>query len=216
MKKAFFGGSFDPPHCGHLGVARAAIASGKCDEVVWFPGYTPPHKLSARRAPFEDRMNMIRLLIKNEPQMKVSDFENRIRLSPSYTIDVLKCLEKETGEKFSLLIGADSLLSLHTWHEAAELVEYIDLITYPRDGFEVIPEKLTPHWDAKTVKKLLKSMIPGTFFKISSTEMKISMEKNGFRHHIIKMEDFPPEIAEYIREHRLYQCAATDHGKGIL
>lgn len=215
MKKAFFGGSFDPPHEGHLGIARAALASGKCDEVIWFPSYTPPHKLSARRAPFEDRINMIKLLIADQPEMQVSDFENRIKLSPSYTIEVLRRLQKETGEKYSLLIGADSLLNFHTWYHAGELVDSVDLITYPREGCEVTPEKLGAFWDDQTVDKLMKSLIPGTFFKISSTEMKISMEKNGIRHHIIEMEGFPPQIAEYIREHRLYQCA-TDHGKGIL
>ena len=66
MKKVFFGGSFDPPHAGHLGVARAALASGKCDEVIWFPAATPPHKMNAERASFEDRMNMIKLLIAGE------------------------------------------------------------------------------------------------------------------------------------------------------
>ena len=60
VKKVFFGGSFDPPHIGHLGVARAALASGKCDEVVWFPAADPPHKQNCKRASFDDRMKIVK------------------------------------------------------------------------------------------------------------------------------------------------------------
>ena len=206
MKKVFFGGSFDPPHYGHLGVARAAISSGRCDEVVWFPAASPPHKLHTRRASFADRFHMVRLLIAGEPGMSVSDFENRIALSPSYTIDVLEKLTAETGEKFGLLIGGDSLLSLHTWHRAKELVASTGFIIYPRAGAEVSLEKLQDIWGKQTAEKLFSSMLDGTFFEISSTEMKISMEKSDFRHNIISSAVFPAEIAAYIHEHRLYNC----------
>ena len=206
MKKVFFGGSFDPPHHGHLGIAKAALASGRCDEVVWFPAASPPHKLNARRASFADRMNMVQLLIKDEPGMSVSDFENRSGLNPSYTIDVLNKLERETGIRYTLLIGADSLLSLHTWHRAKELVASTGFIIYPRAGAEVSLEKLQDIWGKQTAEKLFSSMLDGTFFEISSTEMKISMEKSDFRHNIISSAVFPAEIAAYIHEHRLYNC----------
>jgi nicotinate-nucleotide adenylyltransferase len=207
MKKAFFGGSFDPPHYGHLGVARAALASGKCDHVVWFPASTPPHKLNYTRAPFNNRMEMVALLIKDIPEMSVSDFEEKIDLHPSYTIDVLAELKKLHGEDYALLIGADSLLALHTWHEAEKLADTVELITYPRRGAEPSLEKLMEFWPEKTARKLLDSVIPGTFFEISSTMMKNSMEKYGFRHHIIEENGFPPEIAGYIQKNRLYKAA---------
>jgi nicotinate-nucleotide adenylyltransferase len=205
VKKVFFGGSFDPPHTGHLGVARAALASGKCDEVVWFPAATPPHKKNTGRAAFAHRMNMIRLLIAGEKNMSVSDFEEHSGLSPSYTIDVLDKLEADTGERFILLIGGDSLLSLHTWHRAKELVQKNEFIVYPRTGSEVTMEKLLEFWDEKSAAKLYSSMLEGTFFEISSTELKNSMEKNSLRYHIIERENFPPEIYGYIRQHNLYE-----------
>ena len=86
---AFFGGSFDPPHAGHLAVARGALNSGACNHVLWAPAFAPPHKLNARRAPFADRMEMVKLLIKNECSMSVSDIEAQIAKKPSYTIDIL-------------------------------------------------------------------------------------------------------------------------------
>ena len=211
--KAFFGGSFDPPHYGHLGIARAALASGRCSHVEWFPAAEPPHKLNASRAPFHHRMNMVRNLIAGENSMSVSDFENRLAISPSYTIDVLTALEEETNEKYKLLIGADSLLNLHTWHEAEKLVRSTDFIIYPRAGAEITKEQLLCHWDPQTVEKLFSSLISGTFFEISSTEMKKTMEKNQFRGNIMQKEGFPPEIADYICEHQLYQI---EHTKGML
>lgn len=202
--KVFFGGSFDPPHPGHLGVARAALQSGRCSHVVWFPGFLPPHKSSARRAPFADRLAMVQLLIAGEKNMSASDFENRLQLSPSYTIDVLRQLYRETGEKYMLLIGADSLLNLHTWHRAEELLLEFEILTYPRQDSEVTPEKLSAHWDEKSVRKLLQSMIKGDFFEISSSEVRFSMEKTSFRQHIIKEGILTDEVAGYIKKKNLY------------
>lgn len=203
-RKVFFGGSFDPPHPGHLGVARAALHSGRCSHVVWFPGFLPPHKYSARRAPFADRMEMVKLLIAGEKDMSVSDFENRLQLTPSYTIDVLRRLHQETGEKYILLIGADSLLALHTWHKAPELISEFELLTYPRINAEVTLEKLCAYWDEKTAEKLLHSMIGGDFFEISSSKVRFSMEKKQFQRHIIDSGILSAQVAEYIKEKKLY------------
>lgn len=205
MKKVFFGGSFDPPHNGHLGIAKAALASGKCSHVVWFPAADPPHKRNCKRAPFTDRMNMVKLLINGRNDMSVSDFESTLPFSPTYTVDVLEALKRFTGEDYQLLIGADSLLELHTWHNAGLLVEKTDFIIYPRPGATVTETELLRHWDKTTVQKLLSSMISGTFFEISSTEVRKSMEKNAFRHHIIESDGFSRDIIEYIREHHLYE-----------
>ena len=203
-KKAFFGGSFDPPHTGHLGVATAALASGRCDEVVWVPGFLPPHKQNSRRSPFADRLAMVKLLINCRENMSVSDLENRLQLVPSYTIDILRHLYRETGEKYLLLIGADSLLALHTWHEAAALVKEFDFITYPRSGQEVTTKKLLRNWDAPTAEKLAATVINGDFFKISSTDVRFSMEKNTFQSNIIQQDGLTDEVAVYIAAHNLY------------
>ena len=203
-RKVFFGGSFDPPHRGHLGIARGALKSGKCDRVIWFPGFVPPHKQNASRANFSDRMAMVKLLIAGEKNMEVSDFENILQLFPSYTIEVLSRLEKAGYGKFSLLIGADSLLNLHTWHRAEELVAKYDFIVYPRPRCEVSKAFLKQFWSDAVVEKLLNSVVEGTFFEISSSEIKKSMEKNCSRNNIIDETMLTPEVAEYIREHNLY------------
>ena len=202
--KAFFGGSFDPPHRGHLEVARAALRSGRCARVVWFPGYMPPHKPGFRRAAFAHRLAMVRLLIAAEPAMSASDWEARLQLSPSYTIDVLRRLQEATGEKYRLLIGADSLLQLHTWHLAEELVREFDFITYPRQDCAVNEDVLAAHWDRATAKKLASTLLAGKNFQISSRELRFSMEKNPSPGHIIESGGLTAEVAAYIEAHHLY------------
>ena len=201
---AFFGGSFDPPHAGHLAVARGALNSGRCAHVMWVPAYAPPHKLDRRRAPFEHRLKMVELLIKNESSMSVSDIEAKIAKRPSYTIDILLELEAQSGIRPALLIGADSLLQLHTWHRAKELAENWQILTYPRKDSPVTMEALQQHWQEKIAGKLFDSIIPGKFFEISSTEIRNSMEKNTITGNIKCMTENIPEIGDYMTRHRLY------------
>ena len=203
---AFFGGSFDPPHAGHLGAARGALASGRCRAVVWVPSYAPPHKAGRRRAPFAERVRMIEMLIRGEAAMSVSRIEEEVRLDPSYTVDVLKAWRRRYGEAPALLIGADSLLELHTWFHAADLAAGWEILTYPRRGSEVSAETLAAHWPPETVRKLLAGVLPGEFFEISSTEVRNSMVKSASRCDIIEGNTTPEacDVAAYARERRLY------------
>ena len=206
---AFFGGSFDPPHAGHLAVARGALNSGACHHVLWVPAFAPPHKLNIRRAPFADRMAMVELLIKNEPSMSVSDIEAKIARKPSYTIDILLELEKINHIRPALLIGADSLLQLHTWHRAEELAENWQILTYPRKTSPVTLEAIQEHWSREIAGKLFSGVIPGKFFEISSTEIRNSMEKNELTGNIKCMTENIPEIGDYIIRHQLYGETST-------
>ena len=120
---AWFGGSFDPPHFGHLGVAKMALASGCCQRVLWCPAYLPPHKSNRERADFSVRLMQVQELISGEENMAASDIENRLKLTPSYTAEVLKHLEQELPGELVLLIGEDSLAQLHLWYQAQYLAE---------------------------------------------------------------------------------------------
>jgi len=195
MRSAFFGGSFDPPHAGHLAVARGALASGKCDFIRWVVGRTPPHKLAAKRAPFADRLAMVELLIGNEQAMASSDLELEFpQGTPSYTIDALALYETRYGERPALLIGADSLLELHTWREAYRLVCEYEILTYPRPGCRMTEISLAANWGEREVEKLLAGVLPGELFDVSSTKLrkKTSEEENS-------------ALRDYIAAHRLYR-----------
>lgn len=205
MKTLFFGGSFDPPHYGHLGVALGALYSGRCQMAVLVPAWLPPHKTGRRRAEYIHRLEMVKLLIAGQKGLAVSDIEGRLKLEPSYSIDVLRAWENEQGEKPTMLIGGDSLLALHTWHNAVELVKEFEILTYPRKGFEIERNFLRTHWSEELTEKLLSGVIPGKFFAISSTEIKKSLEKNGLRGNIIVPAEIPPAVREYMEKNNLYQ-----------
>lgn len=202
MSTVFFGGSFDPPHAGHLGVAEGALRSGRCTRIMWVPAFLPPHKLKGRRESFFHRYNMVRLLTAGREGHFVSDLEYRRRKEPSYTFDILEDLNCSGKEKFQLLIGADSLLSLHTWYRAQELAERFEVLTYPRPGYDVTLESLREHFSAETAEKLLKGCLDGKFFEISSTNLRFSMEKSANWDNIMSMT--PAPVAEYCRRHGLY------------
>ena len=105
MRKIFYGGTFDPPHLGHIRLAEAVLKSGAGDEILLAPAWIPPHKQNAALASFEDRMEMLRLATEGMEHFSVSDVESR-RGGVSSTIDTLHRLSAENPEDpFILLIG---------------------------------------------------------------------------------------------------------------
>ena len=179
MLTAFFGGSFDPPHYGHLGVALGALRSGRCSKVLWVPAFDPPHKRGVERLAFEQRKDMASQMISGFDAMEVSDIEQRLALVPSYTFSVMEALEKETDGKLALLIGEDSLAQLHTWFNAHELVKKYPILTYPRNGYRADRAYLREFWNEEETEKLLSGRLEGKFFEISSTEIRKKLAKNA-------------------------------------
>lgn len=134
---AFFGGSFDPPHLGHLAVARAARQALALDAVLFAPVGAQPLKAQGATARFDDRVAMTRLAIAGEPGLEVSLADApRPAGSPNYTLDTLLALRAELPPDASLfcLIGADSFLGLRQWHRAAEIPFVAPLIVAARPG----------------------------------------------------------------------------------
>ena len=200
---AFYGGSFDPPHKGHLGIALGALKSGRTRRVLFAPAYDPPHKHGKKRAPFADRLAMVKLLIAGHPGLEACDIESRLALHPSYTIEVLAALERERpGERLQLLIGSDSLRQLHSWARAGELAERYEILTWPRPGERIDPEELARFWPPRIVKKLLSGVLSGNFFEISSTGIRNDVAKQREMYHINR--GITPEVWEYIRSKQLY------------
>jgi nicotinate-nucleotide adenylyltransferase len=142
---AFFGGSFDPPHLGHLAVARAARAAFALDAVLFAPVGMQPLKPEGPAASFEDRVAMTRLAIAGEAGFQVSladapksadDRTSAPSTIPNYTIDTLERLRTSLAPDGALfcLMGADSFFTLRRWHRAAELPFVAPLIVASRPG----------------------------------------------------------------------------------
>src|SRR5579862_5475757 len=134
---AFFGGSFDPPHFGHLAVARAARDVFKLDTVLFAPVGTQPLKPEGSTASFEQRVAMTRLAVEGEAGFVVSLADApKVTGEPNYTLDTLKGLRAELRSQSVLycLMGADSFFGLRRWHRAAEIPFVAPLIVASRPG----------------------------------------------------------------------------------
>src|SRR5271157_5308326 len=134
---AFFGGTFDPPHLGHLGVARAARAALGLDTVLFAPVGTQPLKPQGTVAGFEDRLAMTRLAIAADPAFALSlaDAPNPSG-APNYTLETLVALHAQLppGNTLFCLMGTDSFASFRRWHRAAEIPFVATLIVASRPG----------------------------------------------------------------------------------
>lgn len=134
---AFFGGSFDPPHLGHLAVAAAAQAALGLDTVLFAPAGAQPLKPSGSNASFADRVGMTRLAIEGRRGFALSLVDApRPGGDPNYTLDALLRLRSEMARDSNLfcLMGADAFLSLPGWHRAAEIPFAAHLIVASRPG----------------------------------------------------------------------------------
>lgn len=213
-KIAFFGGSFDPPHLGHMAVAEAALRAGVCGHVAWVPAYAPPHKATGG-ASYADRTAMAEAAISGHADMSVSRIEEELHFTPSYTFEVLDAWERRFGAPPVLLIGADSLRELHTWHRAPELAGRFRIVSYPRGGRPVTAAELERHWPMRTAERLLSDMLRGDFFEISSSELKNRMEKFADTGDIIALKEYlAPEVGEYIVRHGLYVGGGREQSDG--
>src|SRR5512135_1764894 len=123
-----FGGTFDPPHLGHLILASEARAQLHLDRLLWVLTSVPPHKLGQPITPLDDRLVMLRRALKDDPAFEISRVDID-RPGPHYSTDTMRLLrEGNPGAALVFLIGEDSLRDLTTWHEPARLVAECDEI----------------------------------------------------------------------------------------
>ncbi|HMD53203.1 MAG TPA: nicotinate (nicotinamide) nucleotide adenylyltransferase [Phycisphaerae bacterium] len=193
-----FGGTFDPVHNGHIQLARSAKNMLHADKVLLIPAAVSPHKSNTTTASAQDRLAMLRLATANEPDIEISDLEIK-RPPPSYTFDTIQSLRKQfPTDEFVLLIGADQLPKLHTWHKIGELLAGVKTAVLPRDG-SPIPENppdkiLAPCWPEikKNVLELPKIVISATDIRQRVSQ---GLSISGLVH---------PDVERYIGERHLY------------
>lgn len=228
---AFFGGSFDPPHLGHLAVARAARAALELDTVLFAPVGAQPLKPLGSTASYEDRLILTRLAIAGEAGFAVSLADApKAGGAPNYTLDTLEDLREELphGSALFCLMGADSFFALRRWHRAAEIPFAAPLIVASRpgqllDGLKAaLPEGLSLESDADEVRTvagvevrtcMLRNaagqpspfyLLPGLNVEISASDIRAGIQA--------AMEDgggcqefLPDAVFEAIRSRGLYR-----------
>lgn len=199
MKMAILGGTFNPPHNGHLAAARNVQAMLELDKFLFIPANDPPHKaLPAGSATTKQRIEMVRLAVMELPFADMSTMEIE-RGGRSYTVDTVRALHNRwQNPELYLVVGTDMLLSIDKWHMPRVLLSMCTLVAAARTAgdraiIEEAARALREDWDAKIL------IAEGAPFEISSTQIRESL-KDG------KLEDLvPPRVADYIKEHKLYQ-----------
>ncbi|HET7628389.1 MAG TPA: nicotinate-nucleotide adenylyltransferase [Bacillales bacterium] len=137
MKIAVFGGTFDPPHLGHLIIAAETVRSCELDEVWFMPSPRPPHKSAAAVTDAAHRIEMVKRAVEGNKQFKLSLFEFQ-RDGLSYTYETMKALTARYPEhEWYFLIGADMVEDLPNWHNINELTDFVTFIAAGRPGFSL-------------------------------------------------------------------------------
>lgn len=143
LKIAFFGGTFDPVHEGHLEIARKAVDQSGLDRVIFIPCRRSPHKSEAPGADDLDRLDMLKLATSNFPWAEVSDFELQ-KPPPSFSWETVRHFKEAfaNSTRFFLLVGFDQWESLPRWKNIETLAKDVEFIVVgrsehprPRDGF---------------------------------------------------------------------------------
>jgi nicotinate-nucleotide adenylyltransferase len=136
-KIAFYGGSFDPPHNGHLTIARALLDVFELDEFVFIPAFHAPHKKDKRPTSAFHRFAMLALATNDEPQIKVSKMELDVPERP-FTVETLTRLKTElTDTEIYFVMGADSWADITTWREWEKVLTLVKTIVVTRPDYEI-------------------------------------------------------------------------------
>ncbi|CAN5343930.1 nicotinate-nucleotide adenylyltransferase [soil metagenome] len=129
-----FGGTFDPPHVGHLLAAGDAAEGLRLDSVLWVPAAQQPLKAAATTAPSEHRLQMVELTIAGDPRHALEAMEVE-RGGLSYTVDTLQALRgRHPAAELFLLLGGDAWQTFQSWREAARILELATVAVLMRDS----------------------------------------------------------------------------------
>jgi nicotinate-nucleotide adenylyltransferase len=131
-----FGGTFDPPHYGHLAAAQETADLLRLERVLFLPAGWPPHKRGEPISPLEVRLRMVELAIADNPTFGLS-LADAERPGPSYTVDLLARFRAELGPGLDLffIVGMDSLWDLTTWKDPQRILAQCTLVAVTRPGY---------------------------------------------------------------------------------
>ena len=193
-----YGGTFNPPHLGHVHVAQFAVGALCLDRLLIMPSNIPPHKeLPADSPGAFQRMEMLQMTFGQMPKITVSDLEIT-RDGISYTVDTVSQMKKTYPDaELILLMGTDMLLSFHNWYHWEEIMKNASLaVMYrgdPEEKENIAKKKAELEQRGATVYLLENPVVP-----ISSTQLRRMMAFSCTE------EFLPPQIGDYIRDNHLY------------
>lgn len=204
MRIGFFGGSFDPPHTGHLAVARAAADAFALDRVLLVPTGVQPLKPRGGNASFGDRLAMTSLLAREDPRFSASSVDAPRDSGSNYTVDTLTHLRAtlNADDQLFCIAGADSFASLPAWRSPAHLLTLAEWIVVSRPGFNA----------AETIDAVLRQLgcepMRDRVHLLESVNIPTSA--SALREELpsghLPEQALTPAVRDYIAAHRLYGC----------
>ncbi len=218
MKRiAFYGGSFDPPHSGHLAIAHALLDQFGLDAFVFIPAFQAPHKARLKPTSAYDRYAMLCLATQNVANITVSRMEIEVPDRP-YSVETLsQILEQIPDDEIYFVIGADSWRDILTWREWEKVLTMVNIIVVTRPGVEIGFDHVTDEIRERIVD-LRNGSEPGAIatgfpakaasvfitdavnMNISATEIRRKIRENDPTWH----EDVTTEVANYIEKYQIY------------
>lgn len=184
------GGTFDPPHTGHVSMAREARRVLHLDRVLFSVAPRPPHKLHDPTSPLEHRVRMVEIAIEHEDGLAITHMEEANETS--YTVDFLRACRMRTRADLYFIMGADSLAELSTWKEPEEILRLASLVVFPRHGIS------------------MRLDVPGPAALVMFENPSIDVSSTAVRESIASGRDvngaLPPGIAAYAHSHGLYRA----------
>ena len=197
MRLGVFGGTFDPPHNGHLRIARAAKEQFRLERVLFTPAGVQPLKQDRSMSPVMHRAKMVELAIARQPGFELSRIDLD-RPGPHYTVDLLRVVSGlYPGARLWLILGSDSLADLLRWRDPQACIDQARLAVLRRTGFE-------PDWDA------FDAALPSLRDRLDWIDAPpIDLSSTDIRRRVRIGEEIeglvPAAVGVYIAEQRLYK-----------
>ena len=189
------GGTFDPPHLGHLAVAQDILEALSLDRVILVPAARPPHKGEEGLTPAPLRARMVRAAVEDDPRFEVSDLELR-REGPSYMVDTLEALRDHYPDtRFYLILGADQWAAFATWNKPRRIAQLARIVVMTRNGES--PAGIDPGFTDGPPPEIIE--VPVTRLDVSSTQLRERLAGGRSIRYLV-----PAEVHRIIEAGKLY------------
>lgn len=186
-KIGILGGTFNPPHLGHLMIGNIVQSELKLDEIWFMPNQEPPHKENESGVDSFHRLEMVKRAIAEHPRFKVQPIELE-RPGKSYTFDTIKLLKEKYDHQFYFIIGGDMIEYLPKWYKIEELVKLVTFIGVNR-----------PDYSSRTNYPILFVDVPN--IEISSRMIRKRVKEGKSIRYFV-----PDSVLDFIEENRLYEA----------
>ena len=194
-----FGGTFDPPHVGHVAVAAEVVDAANLDRLLWVPAAVPPHKANRRITTSRLRRRLVAAAIQDDPRFELCDLELK-RGGMSYTVDTLREIKAEHPEwSLSLVMGTDLFAGFRMWKEPEVITELAELVVICRAGAD--PPREAGRMGVRTVR-------------VTPVDISSSLVRDRVGRNLAVTDMVTPAVLAIIEKEGLYLEPAAGPGKG--